>query len=474
MNIAVLCLAAALDPRLLGAVMKWRPFQLMLFKAVDDGPRVLAVPAGRRVGKSRWAAAVMVIFALLRPDLDAKMAPGETRYVLAIATRLDQAALLISYCAELINASPLLKGMLVSASQDELRFELPGGRLVCIKAMPSSARGIRGWTVSLLVADEVAHFMDTEGNSSAEAVLNAILPSLATFGDAARVLLISTPSGDRGAFRDYCSNGTSGAWPWVQTHHVTSAEGNPDLSEEYLEQERLRDPDAFRSEYLAEFVSGGTSFIDVDRLLVEDRGELAPDACDEWLCGLDPAFVRDAFGVVLIGRNHAEPDRLRLGLALGLTSESGSTFEDRRLGEDERLAAVAAILRDYQPTVTLADQYAGGPVRERLSRLGIEVTPYNLSQETKAAAFQELRQRLYTGELELYSHPGLLSELRRLGLKYTPRGPSVITPRQGLSHCDIAIAAALAAQAARAEVEAFGVRGDSFAIEHDLSGWGQW
>jgi hypothetical protein len=445
----VALLEAVDSPQLLGAAFAPRPLQRELLVAIDGGPRVQAVRWGRRGGKSRAASAAMVGNACLRPDLDAQMSPGEARYVLAVATRLDQAGLLIDYARELVQASPILRGMLESASADELVFRLPGRRRSAIKAMPCSARGSRGWPVSLLVADELAHYLDSEGNASGEAVLTALLPSLATFGDDGRVLLISTPSGDRGVFYDYCTNGESGAWPWVRAHHATSKEANPELSDKLLGEERQRDPDGYRSEYLAEFVSGGSAFIEVDRLPIADRGELAPGACSEWYAGLDPGFVRDPFAVVLVGRDRDDRDRLRLGVAHALAPERSTSFEDRRAVEDERLAAVARLLRGYGVARTMADQYASAPIVDRLARLGVEVEPYALSQETKAAAFRELRERLYDGTFELFEHRPLLGELRRLGLKFTARGPAVLTPRVGDSHCDLAIAAALAVEAAK-------------------------
>src|SRR5205823_13642891 len=70
---------------------------------------------------------------------------------------------------------------------------------------------------------------------------------------------------------------------------------------------------------------------------------------------------------------------------------------------------------------------------------------------SKAACFREMRERLYGGTLELFEHRQLLGELRRIGTKYTARGLTIQTPRVGDSHCDLAIALALACWAAREE-----------------------
>jgi hypothetical protein len=440
---------AVASKRLLGSFVP-RPAQRELLGAVDSGPRVQVVRWGRRGGKTAAASVAMVANATLRPDLDERMPGSEIRYVLAIATRSDQATLLIDYARELVKASPVLRPMLTSDASDELAFALPGGHRSVIKAMPCSARGSRGWTVSMLVADELAHFVDSEGNASADAVLKATLPSLATFGDDARALLISTPSGDGGAFHTYSVNAASGAWPWVREHHASTKQANPEISDALLEQERQRDPVGFASEYLAQFLAGDAAFIDVDRLIIADRGELSPSDCDTWYAGLDPGFTHDPFAICLVGRD--SEDRLCLGLAHALMPERTTSFEDRRGVEDERLATVAGILKSYGVTRALADQYASAPIQDRLARLGVELEPFALTQESKAAVFRELRESLNAGALELYQHPRLLGELRRLAVKYTPRGPSVLTPRVGTSHCDVAVSLALAVQASRSEI----------------------
>jgi hypothetical protein len=52
--------------------------------------------------------------------------------------------------------------------------------------------------------------------------------------------------------------------------------------------------------------------------------------------------------------------------------------------------------------------------------------------------------RLYSRELELYDEPALLAELRRLGTRLTAGSSSVVNPRVGGSHGDLAQALALA------------------------------
>jgi hypothetical protein len=72
-----------------------------------------------------------------------------------------------------------------------------------------------------------------------------------------------------------------------------------------------------------------------------------------------------------------------------------------------------------------------------------------MTAPSKTAAFQELRARLNMGELELYPDAQLLAELGRLRTRYTAGSSSVVNPRVGGSHGDLAQALALATYSMR-------------------------
>jgi hypothetical protein len=68
--------------------------------------RELIAIAGRRSGKSRVAAAVAVFIAA-SVDHRAKLAPGETGYVLVLASFRSQASVLFKYALGFFEASPI-------------------------------------------------------------------------------------------------------------------------------------------------------------------------------------------------------------------------------------------------------------------------------------------------------------------------------------------------------------------------------
>jgi hypothetical protein len=355
---------------------------------------------------------------------------------------LRQARLLVRAALSIVERSPLLKGFIESASEDELRFT----NGTAIAAFPCSSRGGRGWPISCLVLDEAAHHIDSEGNVAAERIWNALVPSTAQFGDASRVIVASTPYGTDGFFAELWAKADSGEVPDAIPQQHSTEEVNPTIDQAFLERERARDPESFRSEYLAAFVGSGAAYLDAERVdaAVAPRAELTPDEVIDTVAGFDPAFSHDPAGLVIIGRDRHRPIGLVVALARAWAPERHTSFEDRREREDIVLAEVAQVCRRYRVGKVCTDQFSALAVVNRLERAGLYVESNALTAPSKTAAFAEVRALLYSGGLELYQHPDLIAELKRLRSKFTAGSAAVVNPRVGGSHGDLAMALALA------------------------------
>ena len=123
--------------------------------------------------------------------------------------------------------------------------------------------------------------------------------------------------------------------------------------------------------------------------------------------------------------------------------EKPTSFEERRAVEDSVICEVAAVCQRYRAAV-VTDQYCAPQVVEALTRFGLAVSTRPMTASSKTEAFGELRARLAAGSLELYEQPDLLAELRRLRTRFTAGNASVVNPRVGGSHGDMAQALALA------------------------------
>jgi hypothetical protein len=437
-------LIQACDDKKLFGFPLW-PKQREILSAVERGPRLQVWGLGRRSGKTTMAALAALWDALLRPELDAKMRPGERRHAVAVATNLRQARLFVRAALSIVERSPLLAEMVESTTEDEICFV----NRTAISAFPCSSRGARGWPISTLLMDEAAFFLtETEGPQVADRVFNALVPATAQFGDAARIIVSSTPWGQDGLFAQLYQQAQSGELTDAAGQHATTAEVNPTIDAEFLAREQARDPENFKSEYEAEFVGSGAAYLDPDRIdgaVAGGRGELQPEDAVSWIAGIDPAFSSDPFGLCIVGRHPADRGRLLLGCARAWTPTRRKpvSLEESRQVEDSLLAEVAAVCQRFGARV-VTDQYKSAGVADRLSRFGLYVRTEPMTAPSKDAAFGFLKGRLSDGTLELYEQPDLLAELRRLRTKYTAGRSSVVNPRVGRSHGDIAQALALA------------------------------
>jgi phage terminase large subunit-like protein len=319
------------------------PRQRKLLAAVESGPRLHVWALGRRSGKTTMAALIGLADCLLRPELDALVRPGERRYSVAVATNVRQARLFVSAARAIVERSPLLSKLVENVADDEITFT----NGTALAAFPCTSRGVRGWPIS------------------------------------------STPYGQDGLFAETYQRASSGELQDAKAHHATTAQMNPTVTREFLEQERERDPDSFASEYLAEFLAGGLAFIERDRLLevVADRRELPPADLVGCVVGFDPSFSRDPAAVAVVGRHR--PDRKRLLLAhaerwVPTKKKRWRTKDEQQDQERLVLDAVARLAKRYQAKVVtdvhLLDQVRvtfphAGPCGDGVTRAAAASSP---------------------------------------------------------------------------------------------------
>ena len=143
----------------------------------------------------------------------------------------------------------------------EVCLMLPNGSRII--GLPGTDGTVRGYSkVSMLIVDEAAQLPDS--------VYMALIPSLAVSnGD---LWVMSTPLGKSGFFYDEWTS--KNRWEKIQV----PAEDVPRIPEEFLNEERQRNPILFRREYCCEFVEADGAIFDGDRLtemITEDAKELS-------------------------------------------------------------------------------------------------------------------------------------------------------------------------------------------------------
>jgi hypothetical protein len=439
--------AAVRDPSLLGQAIPWWPEQLRLLDSLDGDEQLHVWSIARQTGKSSMASAAAVHNASLRQDLDALVPPGRTRYVLVAAPGESQAVEFVRLCAMHLEAAPLLLE-LATIHRDQILFEIPrdvDGRSwlarTAIRAVPASSRTVRGMTASLLIFDEHAHFQDSAGPGSDEAMYAALLPSLRAFGAVGRTLSLSTPSGRSGTFFRLYETAAGGVLKSARAVRAPVTEIVPNVDDDWLEARRIElGSGLYEQEFLAEFTDAGGSFFDLGEVEFEDA-PAAPEDATGWTAALDPAFHRDSFGVALLGESALATDEIVVGPVAAINP--GSTrrsFEQRRAREDATLAAVWELIEPYRPERIVSDQHNAAAVTSYFERRGVQVQIVNVTGPIQTASFVATRARLVDGSLRCWRHPQLIEDLRRVRAKNTE---AIFLPRYGDSHCDCAAALAL-------------------------------
>jgi len=325
-------------------------------------------------------------------------------------------------------------------SDDEIEFER-----VILRALPATARGVRGLPTSSIFVDEAAHMLDLDGDSSAGPMFRSLVPGSYQFADDAVIVVSSTPLDASGWFYDVVQQVESGEVEDARAFHFAAPEVNPTLKPELLRAELERDPAAYECEVLANWATAGLAFIDPRRLedVVVDRGELGRLDAAQWVLGFDAAYVSDPAAAVLVGQDTAHEGRLLVGAVRVWEPQRAGSYEQRREREDSLLDDVAQLARSYNAMVVV-DQFQAQPIRARLARLDVPVKTVPLSATLKTEMFGAVRERVYQSTIELPRDERLLRELRGLKSQFKAGRAGVTTPRARGAHSDTAVALALA------------------------------
>jgi hypothetical protein len=436
------------DPALFASAVTLSPRQREPLQAIDDGARFVQLAWGRRSGKGLVQALIACWHALPRPEFAEFIRGDELRRILAIATNEKQARELILAAESLIAKSAVLAPMVESRTDFEIRFS----HGVVFSAMPCSARGDRGRAASCVLLDEAAHHYDGQPDAaqSFERLFASVVPSVSQFRGLGTVVVASTPAGDSNRFAELRDEILENPSPARRFFHGASWEINPRIREEDLEDERrLLGSELYRQEFHADFLAGGGAFLSPDVIedAVVERGDLSRVASLDWVVGADPAFSSDVFGCVVVGVDRDDSSRLLVGAVHGWEGQRTDSFEAERLRQDEIIARLVAVCVEYGARSVATDSHKARAIEARLAEHGIRVTEMPFTGDGRRQVFSTLRLKLDAGELELPRHPELLTELRALRVRYTGGGQTVEIPRVGRSHCDRAVALALAVAA---------------------------
>ncbi len=400
--------------------------------------RELWLAIGRRGGKSRAAAALVVFLALLK---EWRLAPGEVGVVMVLANDRTQARVAFRYVRGLLEAHPVLSRELLSVTTDTLT--LANGIEIVIGTADNAA--VRGRTIVAAICDEFAFWPYEQATE----VLRALRPGMVTQPDAL-LIVISTVYAAAGPFYDARRVHYGTDDPRVLYAVATSQQMNPTLSDEFIAAELERDPTGNAAEYLSVERSDVSGFLDASLVDGNTRSEprelpAVPTTRTggpiHYRAGLDVSGGRNDAAAAAVA--HREGQRVIVDACRRWPAPHDPAQVARE---------VAAFLAAYGLTHATADQYGAELSRSIYSEAGLALVSADV---TRSEAYLHLLPLLTTGRVELPPDPRLRTELLGLERRTARSGRDSVDHRPG-AHDDLANAVALAAWAANRGARARG------------------
>jgi len=365
-----------------------------------------------------------------RPGLRAAPARGALRLLSGGGHRLEQVRdEYISRLALDLAASDVLAPYVVqydnrpeagkrSSNKDQLVFTT---RQI-IRGMPCSAKAVRGMTAFGAIFDEPCHYSRELGSVRGDAeVYRAVLPALRVFRNIGLGwdLSISSPQAKEGTVWEAYDQ-REARRDWQLTMRAPTWLIDPGWSDAQMAVERERDPLGFAIEYGAEFaemIAGLFTREEVDAVLTR-RGPSPPVAGRVYWGRVDPAFVRDRFG---IGVGHAEGEWFRADWLKAVEPPKGGAVNLQAVLEQIRQVHV-----EYKVRRWITDQYAGEPIAQLMRAAGIPVEVQAWSAGYKQTIYSTFVSKVRARRAEMPWSAVLDRELIRLQQRTSKSGSVTI------------------------------------------------
>jgi hypothetical protein len=255
-------------------------------------------------------------------------------------------------------------------------------------------------TVAAAILDEVA-FWSSEGPNPDHEVLTALRPAMSTI-PGAKLICISTPYSQSGALyeahKEYFGRDDEHTMVWVSDTRTM----NPTISEELIQREMERDPEAASSEWLATFRSDLSAAFSVESLeacTIKGRGDLPPSSIIQYQAFVDPSGGKGDAYTVAIGH---KSDKVVIDVARAWPSPL-----DPKIVTSE----VSEILKAYGISTVTGDRYGGEWPTSEFREHGIS---YEQSVKPKSELYLAFIPVTNSGDVELPDDKRLFNELRRL------------------------------------------------------------
>lgn len=404
------------------------------------------------------------------------LTPGQKIKIITVATNGDQAKIASDMIRTIITSSPWLSKFYEGHNQQVIRlrtkyeFDHNLEASLIVEAMACTGPGIRGHTVIVAILDELAHFSDSSGARGGDAVYYSLTPSIATFGVDGKILALSNPYQKTGIFfTQYVKamgNGIDPPLQHIRAFKIPSWEMNETLDFQFFKNEYELNPESFDYEYGAEFAGSIQGFFKypekiedcINFTLIEKPRPKSPKTI-HWLA-MDPASVGNGYALCMV---HTEERQTETGTKKVIVVDRWK----RWLASDEEFAELGlslidpAVIDEY--IIELSQHFKIGKIRydqfesaasvSKLVKRGLAAERKPITTSYNMDVFKNLRNLIYSGEIELMDDQIGIMELKYLQEKRMANGKfRVAAPVNGEITTDdmadvLAIAAYMAIEA---------------------------
>lgn len=404
--------------------------------------REMVLSVGRRSGKTELSSCIAAyetyrLLAKGDPQTYYGIPPSENIQLISFATDKDQAGILYQKVSGYFRQCAFFAPYAANNTQTFAKFQTPkdierygsyqdddnAKATIKVTFRSSVAKGSRGAGNIVVILDEMAHFTDN-GQSSADAVYDAVVPSTTTFSPKnpldrrqavgpleSKIIAISSPLGKQGAFYNLFQKGFTGG-SVGRTRLCFQAptwEVNITIPADAFESEYVKDATVFFTEFGADFSDRTRGWLDGDAdLLACVNPELRPRTKATPLMphfmGVDFALVGDA-SAIAIGHLD-EKGRIVLDVSDSIQAGQGDFANQERLEFADVVDWVYQYTRRFYITQAVFDQWAGIPFEQALQSKGLkqfEMTHF--TQQLTSQMYQNFKDMMFDKRLMLYDWP---------------------------------------------------------------------
>jgi Terminase large subunit, T4likevirus-type, N-terminal len=380
-------------------------------------PRQAQACCGRRSGKTRIAALVCATAAAFWDHKSYLAKRGERARIILLSQTRDQATVARGYVLSLLESHPVTKALIESSNGDVIALK----NRCDVVLQAASFRSVRGFTVPLVVADEVALWRDADTSQNpAREIFRALTPSMVSV-PLPLLLSISTPFAREGWFFDQHLRHHGCDESSVLAIQAPSRTMNPTLDQSVIDQAYVDDPQSAAAEYGGEFRGDIASFVDRDVVMSAIECGIHQRGC---VPGLSyQAFTdsssgsKDSFTLAIA---HREGDRIVLDHLV----EHRAPFDPAVV-----IADIVGTMKAYGLSSVTGDRYALGYVSAEFTKRGVS---YRYSMRDRSEIYLAALPLLNARRVQLLDSTRLVNQLTSLQRRTSSGGrQSVDHPRNG-------------------------------------------